>query len=37
MSDDPRHTVGAAGERLASEHLERRGFRLVERTFRRRG
>jgi putative endonuclease len=34
MSDDPRHAVGAAGEQLASDHLERRGFRILERNFR---
>jgi putative endonuclease len=34
MSDDPRHIVGAAGEELASEHLQRRGFRILERNFR---
>lgn len=34
MSDDPRHAVGAAGEDLASEHLQRRGFRILERNFR---
>ena len=34
VSDDPRHHLGAAGERLASEHLERRGFRILERNFR---
>jgi putative endonuclease len=34
VSDDPRHRLGAAGERLAAEHLERRGFSVVERNFR---
>jgi putative endonuclease len=34
MSDDPRHAVGATGEELASEHLQRRGFRILERNFR---
>jgi putative endonuclease len=34
MSNDPRHAVGAAGEELASEHLKRRGFRILERNFR---
>jgi putative endonuclease len=34
VSEDPRHHVGAAGEQLASEHLQRRGFRILERNFR---
>jgi putative endonuclease len=34
VSEDPRHHLGAAGERLASEHLQRRGFRILERNFR---
>src|SRR5579862_5015707 len=34
MSDDVRHRLGAAGERLAAEHLERRGFALLERNYR---
>lgn len=29
MSSDPRRQLGALGERLALEHLERRGYRLV--------
>jgi putative endonuclease len=34
VSDDPRHRLGAAGERLAAEHLRRRGFRILERNYR---
>jgi putative endonuclease len=34
VSDDPRHSLGAVGERLAAEHLERRGFEILERNFR---
>jgi putative endonuclease len=34
VSDDRRHVLGALGERLAAEHLERRGFEIVERNFR---
>jgi putative endonuclease len=34
VSDDLRHCLGATGERLAAEHLERRGFSVVERNFR---
>jgi putative endonuclease len=34
VSGDPRHRLGAAGERLAAEHLERRGFRILERNYR---
>ncbi len=34
MSDDPRHTLGATGERLAAEHLQRRGYRILERNYR---
>jgi len=33
-STDPRHQLGAVGERLAVEHLERRGFRILERNYR---
>jgi putative endonuclease len=29
VSDDPRHRLGRAGERLALEHLERLGYELV--------
>ncbi|HEX4106830.1 MAG TPA: YraN family protein [Solirubrobacteraceae bacterium] len=31
---DPRRGLGALGERLAAEHLERRGFVIVERNHR---
>src|SRR3954447_9313516 len=34
VSDDLRHSLGAVGERLAAEHLERRGFEILERNFR---
>lgn len=34
MSDDARHRLGALGERLAAEHLKRRGFQIVERNYR---
>jgi putative endonuclease len=34
VSSDPRHRLGALGETLASEHLVRRGFRILERNYR---
>jgi putative endonuclease len=34
VSDDPRHRLGQLGERLAAEHLARRGFQIVERNYR---
>ena len=34
MSDDRLRLLGERGERLAAEHLERRGFRIVERNYR---
>jgi putative endonuclease len=34
MSNDPRHRLGVLGERLAAEHLVRRGFRIIERNYR---
>jgi putative endonuclease len=34
VSGDLRHRLGAAGERLAAEHLERRGFQILERNYR---
>lgn len=34
MSDDPRHRLGKLGERIACEHLSRRGFEIVERNYR---
>jgi putative endonuclease len=34
MSDDPRHSLGRLGERLAAEHFERLGYRVVARNHR---
>jgi putative endonuclease len=34
VSSDARHQLGALGERLAAEHLVRRGFRILERNYR---
>jgi putative endonuclease len=34
LSTDPRHQLGALGERVAAEHLIRRGFRILERNYR---
>jgi len=34
MSNDLRHHLGRAGERLAAEHLERRGFVILARNHR---
>ncbi|MDO8184520.1 YraN family protein [Conexibacter sp. JD483] len=34
MSSDPRHRLGRLGEHLAVEHLERRGFVVLERNYR---
>jgi putative endonuclease len=34
VSSDLRHRLGARGERLAAEHLERRGLRVLERNYR---
>ncbi|MGH2871681.1 MAG: YraN family protein [Solirubrobacteraceae bacterium] len=34
MDADPRHTLGATGERLAAEHLARLGYVIVERNYR---
>jgi putative endonuclease len=34
VSEDPRHRLGILGERLAAEHLIRRGFRILERNYR---
>ena len=34
MSTDPRRQRGALGERIAADHLERRGYRIVARNFR---
>lgn len=34
VSNDPRHRLGALGERLAADHLIRRGFEILERNYR---
>lgn len=34
MSSDLRHALGRLGERLAAEHLARRGFAIVDRNYR---
>lgn len=34
MTDDPRQHLGRAGEQLASEHLQRRGYAILDRNFR---
>jgi putative endonuclease len=34
MSSDPRHRLGRLGEHLAVEHLERRGFVVLDRNYR---
>ncbi|HUB04648.1 MAG TPA: YraN family protein [Solirubrobacteraceae bacterium] len=34
MSTDPRSQLGALGEKLAAEHLVRRGFEIVDRNYR---
>lgn len=34
MATDPRRGLGALGERLAGEHLERAGYEILERNFR---
>lgn len=34
MSSDPRHQLGRLGEHLAVEHLERRGFVVLDRNYR---
>jgi putative endonuclease len=34
MSSDRRRDRGALGERIAAEHLEHRGYRIVDRNFR---
>jgi putative endonuclease len=34
VANDPRQQLGASGEKLAADHLERRGFEIVDRNFR---
>jgi putative endonuclease len=34
VSSDTRHELGRLGESLAAEHLERRGFAIIERNYR---
>ncbi|MGI8712222.1 MAG: YraN family protein [Solirubrobacteraceae bacterium] len=34
MGTDVRHHLGAIGEQLAAEHLQRLGYRIVERNYR---
>jgi putative endonuclease len=34
VSPDPRHRLGALGERLATDHLIRRGYTILERNYR---
>jgi putative endonuclease len=34
VSSDLRHRLGRLGEQLAAEHLERRGFKIIERNYR---
>ncbi len=34
MAIDPRKPLGRLGEKVAAEHLERRGFRVIERNYR---
>jgi putative endonuclease len=34
VGNDLRHDLGSAGEQLAAEHLERLGYRILERNFR---
>ena len=34
MSSDPRHQLGRLGERLAAEHFERLGYRILSRNHR---
>ena len=34
MSDDPRHSLGRLGERLAAEHFERLGYTVLARNYR---
>jgi putative endonuclease len=34
VNADPRNSIGRRGEDLAAEHLQRRGFEIVERNYR---
>jgi len=34
MSDDIRHRLGRHGEKLAADHLVRRGYRIIDRNYR---
>jgi putative endonuclease len=34
VSDDVRHQLGRVGEQLAVDHLQRRGFEVIERNYR---
>ena len=34
MDEDPRRKLGELGERIAEQHLEARGYRVIERNFR---
>lgn len=34
VTSDDRHRLGRLGEQLAADHLERRGFQIVERNYR---
>ena len=34
VGDDRRHDLGRVGEQLATEHLDRLGYRILERNFR---
>jgi putative endonuclease len=34
VSNDARHRLGALGEKLAADHLIRRGFQIIERNYR---
>jgi putative endonuclease len=34
VGSDPRHRLGCLGEHLAAQHLERLGFRILERNYR---
>jgi putative endonuclease len=34
VSDDTRHRLGRHGEKLAADHLVRRGYRIIDRNYR---